>query len=260
VPATTASAGLDRRRARWAHGFTLAALAGWGVAGWLLPPYLVAGPDVVAVRALKFFTEPVDALHLAVSFFHVLASVGIAFLLASVLALMNHYWPVTRIMIQHRWYPFLNSFSGIGWAVLAVLWFGPSHLTVLFAISSTLTPFIFVNLREGLEALDKEVLEMGESFGRSRLRRFRLIVLPSLYPFIFAALRIAFGVGWKATLIAELFGTNLGLGYLINVARVEFDGATIFTVIALVVVIVYVTDRYVFAPAQARLSRHYVDA
>ena len=255
-----AHAGLDRRRAFWAHGFTLAALACWAVAGWLLPPYLVAGPDVVALRALKFFTDPGDALHLAVSLGHVLGSVAVAFALGGALALSNHYWPVTRIMIQHRWYPFLNSFSGIGWAVLAVLWFGPSHLTVFFAISSTLTPFIFVNLREGLEALDKELLEMGESFSRFRFRRFRLIILPSLYPFIFAALRIAFGVGWKATLIAELFGTNQGLGYLINVARVEFDGATIFTIIALVVFIVYVADRYVFAPAQARLSRHYVDA
>ena len=252
-------AGLDRRRALWAHGFTLAALVGWGIAGWLLPPYLIAGPGVVAVRGLKFFTDAGDAMHLVVSLGHVVGSVAIAFLLGGLLAVANHYWPVTRVMIQHRWYPFLNSFSGIGWAVLAGLWFGPSHLTVFFAISSTLTPFIFVNLREGLEALDRELLEMGESFSRHRPRRFRLIVLPSLYPFIFAALRIAFGVGWKATLIAELFGTNQGLGYLINVARVEFDGATIFTVIALVVAIVYVTDRYVFAPAQARLSRHYAD-
>ena len=257
---TIAGARLDRRRNLWAHGFTLAALAAWAVAGFELPPYLVAGPWVVAQRAGKFFTDPVDAMHLAVSFAHVIGSVVLAFAIGGALALMNHYLPVTRVMIQHRWYPFLNSFSGIGWAVLAVLWFGPSHATVLFAITSILVPFVFVNLREGLEALDRELLEMGESFSRKRLRRFRLIVLPSLYPFIFAALRIAFGVGWKACLLAELYGSNRGLGYLINVARQEFDSATIFAIIVLIILIVFVTDRFVFAPVQARLRRHHDDA
>jgi NitT/TauT family transport system permease protein/sulfonate transport system permease protein len=226
----------------------------------VLPPYLVAGPWVMAQRMARFFTDPVDAVHLAMSFAHVFGSVVLAFAIGGALALVNHYVPVTRLMIQHRWYPFLNSFSGIGWAVLAVLWFGPSHATVLFAITSILVPFVFVNLREGLEALDRELLEMGESFTRSGLRRFRLIVLPSLTPFIFAALRIAFGVGWKACLLAELYGSNRGLGYLINVARQEFDSATIFAIITLIILIVFLAERFVFAPVQARLRRHHEDA
>ena len=46
-----------------------------------------------------------------------------------------------------------------------------------------------------------------------------LVIVPSLYPFIFATLRIMFGVAWKVTLTAELFGGNSGLGYMINHAR-----------------------------------------
>ncbi len=255
-----AVAGLDRRRRFWAQGFTVAMVAVWAVAGMLLPPYLVAGPWAVMLRIGRFFTDRNDALHLAASFWHVLGSVGIAFVVGGAMALASHYVPITRLMIQHRWYPFLNSFSGIGWAVLAVLWFGPSDTAVLFALTSTLVPFVFVNLRAGLEALDRELLEMGESFTRSGMRRFRLLVLPSLYPFIFAALRIAFGVGWKACLIAELYGSDRGLGFLINVARQEFDSATIFAVIALIIVMVFVTDRCVLAPLQARVSRHHADA
>jgi NitT/TauT family transport system permease protein/sulfonate transport system permease protein len=260
VSGITEAASLDRARRFWAHGFTLAVILAWAIAGLLLPPYLVAGPWVVLLRLSRFFTDRTDAMHLAASFGHVLGSVVMAFVVGGALALANQYLPVTRLMIRHRWYPFLNSFSGIGWAVLAVLWFGPSNIAVLFALTSTLVPFIFVNLREGLEALDRELLEMGESFTRSGLRRFRLLVLPSLYPFIFAALRIAFGVGWKACLIAELYGSNRGLGFLINVARQEFDSATIFAVIAVIIVMVFVTDRCVLAPLQARVSRHHADA
>jgi NitT/TauT family transport system permease protein/sulfonate transport system permease protein len=86
---------------------------------------------------------------------------------------------------------------------------------------------------------------------------FALVIVPSLYPFIFATLRIMFGVAWKVTLTAELFGGNTGLGYMINMARQEFDTATIFAAIILIIGFVHGTDQYVLAPLQASVSRHY---
>jgi NitT/TauT family transport system permease protein len=81
--------------------------------------------------------------------------------------------------------------------------------------------------------------------------------VPSLYPFIFATLRIMFGVAWKVTLTAELFGGNNGLGYMINLARQEFDTATIFAAIILIIGFVHGMDRYVLGPLQASVSRHH---
>ena len=251
------AAATDSQKAWAAHAFTALALGGWAVAGMVLPPYLIAGPIPVAQRAWLFVSDSHEALHLGVSFAHVIVSTLLAFILGGALAFINHYVPVTRLMIQHRWYPFLNSFSGIGWAILALLWLGPGHTTVVFAITAILIPFVFVNLREGLVAMDAELLEMAGSFTRKPWRHFRRVVLPSLYPFIFAALRICFGVAWKATLIAELFGAKRGLGFLLNVARQEFDGPTLFAVIAVVVAVVFIADRWVFMPAQRALSRHY---
>ena len=43
---------------------------------------------------------------------------------------------------------------------------GPSA-TVVFAISVVLTPFAIINMREGLETLDGEVLEMAASVAAS---------------------------------------------------------------------------------------------
>ena len=72
---------------------------------------------------------------------------------------------------------------------------------------------------------------------------FVLVLVPSLYPFIFATLRIMFGVAWKVTLTAELFGGNSGLGYMINLSRQEFDTATIFAAIILIIAFVHGIDR-----------------
>jgi len=74
-------------------------------------------------------------------------------------------------------------------------------------------------------------------------------------PFVFATLRISFGVSWKVALGAELFGGRTGLGYLFNLAQQNFDVRLILVVIAIIIAFVYGTDRLVFAPLQARFTR-----
>jgi NitT/TauT family transport system permease protein/sulfonate transport system permease protein len=86
---------------------------------------------------------------------------------------------------------------------------------------------------------------------------FVLVIVPALYPFLFATLRIMFGVAWKVTLTAELFGGNAGIGYLLNVARQEFDTETIFAVILFILLFVACMEVFVFRPLQRKLDRRY---
>jgi ABC-type nitrate/sulfonate/bicarbonate transport system permease component len=82
-------------------------------------------------------------------------------------------------------------------------------------------------------------------------------MMPMLVPYMFATLRISFGVAWKVTLTAELFGGNAGVGYLLNVARQEFDTDTIFAVILLIMLFVASTEVLLFRPLQRQLDRRY---
>ena len=240
-----------------AHLFTLLFLVAWEAASFIAPSYLLPSPLQVAQRLWVFATSTRDLGHLSASLYHVAAAIVVSFIVGSLLALMPYYVPVLRFAIERRIGPFLNAFSAIGWTLLSIMWFGITPLTVIFAISVVLVPFALVNMSAGLTNLDRETLEMASSFTRRQWRIFALVIVPSLFPFIFATLRIMFGVAWKVTLTAELFGGNSGFGYLINLARQEFDTATIFVCIILIVVFVYATDRLVFAPLQARLGKRY---
>jgi len=240
-----------------AHLFTLLCLGVWQAASMVAPSYLLPGPVPVALRLWAFVTSARDMGHLGASLFHVAAAIAISFVIGSLLALIPYYVPVLRFAIERRIGPFLNSFSAIGWTLLSIMWFGVTPLTVIFAISAVLVPFALVNMAAGLANIDSEMLEMAGSFTRRRGRMFARVIVPSLYPFIFATLRIMFGVAWKVTLTAELFGGNSGLGYMINLSRQEFDTATIFAAIVLIIAFVHCMDRYVLAPLQASVSRHY---
>jgi NitT/TauT family transport system permease protein/sulfonate transport system permease protein len=246
---------LSRRLA--AHLFTLLFLAAWQAASLVAPSYLLPGPAQVAWRLWLFVTSWRDLGHLGASLYHVAASIAISFLIGSLLAFIPYYAPLLRFAIERRVGPFLNSFSAIGWTLLSIMWFGVTSLTVIFAISAVLVPFALINMSAGLANIDREIIEMAGSFTRRRARMFALVIVPSLYPFIFSTLRIMFGVSWKVTLTAELFGGNAGLGYMINMARQEFDTATIFAAIVLIITFVHGTDHYLLAPLQAKVSRHY---
>ena len=232
--------------------------AGLWVAGtYRLPSYILPSPAAVGSAAASFVTVPAKSLHVVATFGSVFAAIALAFLGGAALALAAHYWRPLDPLIHGRLSPFLNSFSSVGWTLLAVIWFGVSPVTVIFAIAIVLLPFATINLREGLRALDTELGEMAESFTRSRLRTFRLIVVPALVPFAIATLRIMFGVAWKVALTAELFGGSVGLGYLINLARQEYDTATIFAVILFIIAAVYLADQFVFAPMERTTARRF---
>jgi NitT/TauT family transport system permease protein len=243
-----------------AHAFTLVVIALWAWAATQLPPIAMSGPWTTVKALWAFLTDPNQLAHMAYSLLHVGSAIALSFFIGSALAFLAHYVPVTALMIHGRISPFLNAFSGIGWALLALLWFGATHTTVIFAISMVLIPFALVNMKEGLATLDRELIEMGRSFGRGGLSRFTRITVPSLYPFMFATLRISFGVAWKVALTAELIGGGSGFGYLFDLARQDYRTPILFVVILLIILFVYCADRFGFEPLQRRLQRHYAPA
>ena len=134
------------------------------------------------------------------------------------------------------------------------MWFGINDFTVIFAITMVLIPFTIINIREGLNQLDKEIIEMANSFTKSKWKMLKLVIIPSLYSYLFASIRISFGVAWKVALTAELFGGNKGLGYLLNLARQDFDTPLILVVILIIVIFVYTTERFIFKPVENTLA------
>jgi len=245
-----------RRSRLAAHLFTLSFLLAWAGYSRTVEAFVLPGPIPVAVRLYQFLTTYSLYKQIFASIDHILVAMILSFMIGSGLALLAYYLPILRLAVHGRISPFLNSFSGVGWTLLSIVWFGVNDGTVVFAISVVLTPFAIINMREGLETLDPELLEMAASFTRSRWRRFTRIVAPALLPFVFATLRISFGVGWKVALAAELFGGRSGLGYLFNNARQDFDMPLILVIVIVIVTFVYGTERLVFSPLEARLGRH----
>ena len=240
----------------FAEGAIVLALAGWWLTARGLPSYVLPGPPEVLRTVVRFFTDPALLYHLAVSFGRVGAAVAIAMGLAITLAVMARSSPFLMAVLERRLLVMLNSFPSVGWAILGVVWFSVSNPTVIFIEVAIILPFCLTNALEGFRNIDTELEEMGASMSRNHWRKFTRLTLPLVMPFLAAGLRISFGICWKIALVAELFGAQSGLGYLLMQAQSSANAAMVFACCLVIVLVVFVVDRLLLAPLAAAYSRN----
>ncbi len=109
------------------------------------------------------------------------------------------------------------AFPSVIWAFLAVIWFGlTTWFVAVFTVFMIVTPYVAISIKEGIEELDRTLPEMAEAFDASPFLIWQKIYIPHLYPHIFSSARLTITLAWKITLIAEIFGTRVGLGEIIN--------------------------------------------
>jgi NitT/TauT family transport system permease protein len=112
------------------------------------------------------------------------------------------------------------SLPGLIYALLSVIIFGLGLTAPVVAIVVASYPFIAVNIREGVKSIDKELIDMARAYRVERQKVLRQVILPSLIPFIFAAIRVGFTIAWKVSVLTEVFGASSGVGYMM---RVDFQ-------------------------------------
>ena len=111
---------------------------------------------------------------------------------------------------------------------LLILWLGLGFaVKVAVVFLMALFPIV-INTWLGVVAVPKTLIEVGQSFVASDWVILRRIVLPATLPYIMAGVRLAVGRAVVAMVIAEFFTTISGLGAVIINSANNFDTATMF--------------------------------
>jgi ABC-type nitrate/sulfonate/bicarbonate transport system permease component len=119
---------------------------------------------------------------------------------------------------------------------LLILWLGLGFaVKVSVILLMSLFP-ICINTWLGVTAVPKTLIEVGKSFVASDLVILRRIVLPATLPYIMAGIRLAVGRAVVGMVIAEFFTTISGLGAVIINSANNFDTATMFVPIIILMV------------------------
>jgi ABC-type nitrate/sulfonate/bicarbonate transport system permease component len=111
------------------------------------------------------------------------------------------------------WVVAILAMPNLAWALFVSMALGFGDAGPVVCVVLTGIPFVIINVREGVRDTPRELFDMSRSFQVPQSRAIRHVLIPSLMPFMFAAARYAFALGWKGLVVAEVFGGQDGAGW-----------------------------------------------
>lgn len=138
----------------------------------------------------------------------------------------------------------LNALPKVALGPILIVALGPNFTSIIAmgAIISVIitTIVVYTSFKE----VDPNYLRVLETFGTSRLDRFREIILPSSFPAIISTLKVNVGLSWVGVIVGEFLASQRGLGYLIIYGFQVFNLTLVF--LALVIIAFLATIMYQF--------------
>jgi ABC-type nitrate/sulfonate/bicarbonate transport system permease component len=120
--------------------------------------------------------------------------------------------------------PILILLIGTGW------WFVVAVVVLSSVWYITLTTY------QGAARIDRRWLDVGRSFGASRIRSFRTIMLPALFPYLLAGARIGLTHAIRSMVLAQLFIVS-GIGGMLNEAGMDISTARLLALLVVIMAI-----------------------
>ncbi len=242
------------RRALLPISSLLVVLILWQTWSFFVPAYLVPSPRQVASLLVGLAASPDFVQQVGVSCYRIgVGFVGSAFA-GIIVGLAMGYLTAVRRLAEPLLLLF-QSIPSVCWALLAILWFGLSDMTPIFVVFSVGFPIMLTNTWEGTKHVDRDLAAMARSFHFTRIAIVRKIVVPSVLSYVFAGARLAFGFGWRISILAEALGATRGVGYKImtaaDLARTDQVFAWTLTIVAFMMLAEYL----IFRPLERRFGR-----
>ena len=98
---------------------------------------------------------------------------------------------------------------------LLVIWFGSGSYSKIATAGLICFFPSLVNVLRGVKSLDRDLIELFKVYSASKVQLTRMFILPSILPYLFAALKVSSSLAVVGALVGEFIGANRGLGFLI---------------------------------------------
>ncbi len=195
-----------------------------------LPAFILPSPEEVAVR---FWKALVDG-SLLTNAFVTLMEILLGLLAGTILAVVLGYFIALSRWFEQLVSPFLVASQAIpivAIAPLLVIWLGPGMLSKVLICGLIVFFPVLVNTVVGLRAVPRPLHDLMGSLHASRWQTLRYLELPAALPILLGGLRVGATLSVIGAIVGELVGSNQGLGFLINVARGQYDTALVFVAV-----------------------------
>ena len=195
-------------------------LAGGGlVRGFeLVDPFFISRPSLILgdlVTGLRTGRLLIDT---GVTLLESLISLVVGTLTGTLAGLVFAFWKGLDDVAE----PFMSALNALprpALAPLAVLWLGLGIWSKVFVGWSLVFFVMFYNVYYGIKTIDQDVVNALRVMKATRLQMVRIVILPAVFSWIFAGLRVSVSYALIGAIIGEFVGATAGLGYQLVTAQ-----------------------------------------
>jgi len=219
------------------------------VRGFDVNPRVFPALDSVARAAADALRDGSLVRHIGAS----LGRVALGTLIGIALAVPLGVAMGTNRAISAFFTPLLRFFSvlaGIAWIPIATLWFGYGFGAITFVIFNAVFFVVVYNTLLGVSSIPLALRRAAASLGAGWWAALWEVILPGALPNIVTGIRTGLGFAWRGLIAAEMIATNVGLGYMLFVARDFYRTEVIVLGMIVIGVLWLLLDRLLLAPLE----------
>ena len=195
-----------------------------------LPAFILPSPLQVAVRFGKALADGSLLSNSLVT----LTEVLLGLLAGTSTAVVLGYFIAKSRLFERLVAPYLVATQAIpivAIAPLLVIWFGPGIFSKVLICGLIVFFPVLVNTVVGVRAVPRPLHDLMGSLHASPSQTLRYLELPAALPILLGGLRIGATLSVIGAVVGELVGSDQGLGFLVNVARGQYDTALVFVAV-----------------------------
>ena len=202
----------------------------------LIDPFFISSPGRIAVDLKKGFADGILLKDVGITVFEAFAGLVIGLVTGIAVGLAFGMWRPLELIAE----PFMSAFNALprpAIAPLAVLWFGIGLASKVLLAWSLVFFLVFYNTYLGVKTNDQDIVNAMRVMRASRWQLVRIVIFPSVFSWIFAALRVSVSYALIGAIIGEFVGATAGIGYQLIAAEGLLQTDRVYSALILVGVI-----------------------
>jgi NitT/TauT family transport system permease protein len=218
----------------------LVVLALWQLAdGRMLPDYLISSPVHVAKTLWDYATGVQPGLwrDIQVTAEELVLGYAVGVLGGLAVGLLLGYWRVGARVLN----PLIGAVNGIPKIALAplfLIWFGIGVESKIAIAAMTVFFVMFYNTYMGVATMPDNLVNVLRVMGARRATVIRRVTLPQISVPVLSGMKSSVSFAMIGVIVGEFIASQDGVGYLINTATQNFDSATVFAGIVVLMLMI----------------------
>ena len=180
--------------------------------------------------------------HLFITLFRVILGTLSAFVLSFIFAILSYDFKLINQALK----PLVlvsKTIPNITYILLVLIWFS-REMSVFFVTLLILFPVLYTQISTGLLGINPEHLEVLKLYPETYFHRLTKVIIPLIRISLFEGLKGALSLGFKVGVMAEILGqVQPGLGYLMHIARMNFETVDLFAYTAIMIMVVVLFEK-----------------